>query len=797
MSYRVGVDLGTTFTAAAVANGQPPTMVGLGNRALQIPSVLYLAPDGEFVCGESAERRGLAEPDRVVREFKRRIGDTVPILVAGSPYSAQSLTARLLRHVWQTTRDRMGSAPDQVVLTHPANWGPYKLELLDQVASLADIGQVIRCPEPVAAAAQYATRNLVEVGDTIAVYDLGGGTFDACVLSKTSGGFDLVGVPEGIEHLGGIDFDEALFQHALNLLGSRLTELDPDDPETTRGLNRLRRDCVDCKEALSSDSDAVLPVALPGLSTTLRLTRSEFEGLIRPALEETVDSMARALRSAGVPGDRLSAIVLIGGSSRIPLVGELLQQRFGVPTALDTHPKHDVALGAVQLGSSAASPARTTSVGRADDAAPSKAFRYGPGVVAPPPPRPAVTTPPSPATSSAPAVRQSPPNGPPSSPVPGSPAPDPRPDRAVNLRRGVIIGGVAAVLIAGVVAGVVVINRPDAGPAGNPASSGLEESSPAASRSPSATVNAAGLPISAPLADSQLVVPAKIDDNWDLWLADSKTATPVARLTIDPATDSGPVISPDRRTVIYTQDLNSDGKRTLLVKGAASPGDGRVLFSPMPSQCAGTVFRPAWNPVVPEEIAVPCINAKGNYGLYRFTVDGQLIAKVPVPAGTVRVDDPTYSPDGSTLAYWAAPDSGLDGGTLYTVAVDGGTPEVLVPSTEAGEDADPEWSPDGSHVAFRRRVADGTSGGNFDVFTVTTDGTARLNRLTEDPADEQNPNYSPDGTQIAYKSAAPDPAHPDHAATRVWLMGDDGANKAVLWPQGPDPEQNAAAWGLR
>jgi Tol biopolymer transport system component len=72
-----------------------------------------------------------------------------------------------------------------------------------------------------------------------------------------------------------------------------------------------------------------------------------------------------------------------------------------------------------------------------------------------------------------------------------------------------------------------------------------------------------------------------------------------------------------------------------------------------------------------------------------------------------------------------------------------------------------------------------------------------LNRLTEDPADEQNPNYSPDGTQIAYKSAAPDPAHPDHAATRVWLMGDDGGNKAVLWPQGPDPEQNAVAWGLR
>ena len=80
-------------------------------------------------------------------------------------------------------------------------------------------------------------------------------------------------------------------------------------------------------------------------------------------------------------------------------------------------------------------------------------------------------------------------------------------------------------------------------------------------------MNAAGLPISAPLPDNQFIVPAKVDDNWDLWLADTETATPVARLTIDPATDAGPVISPDRRTVIHTQDLNNDGKRTLAGKG--------------------------------------------------------------------------------------------------------------------------------------------------------------------------------------------------------------------------------------
>src|SRR5690349_10971930 len=90
MGYRLGVDLGTTFTAAAMRNGGPPSMLGLGNRALQIPSVLYLQEDGQFLVGEAAERRGATDPARVVREFKRRIGDPIPLMVAGTPFSAQA-----------------------------------------------------------------------------------------------------------------------------------------------------------------------------------------------------------------------------------------------------------------------------------------------------------------------------------------------------------------------------------------------------------------------------------------------------------------------------------------------------------------------------------------------------------------------------------------------------------------------------------------------------------------------------------------------------------------------------------
>ncbi|HEV2929189.1 MAG TPA: Hsp70 family protein, partial [Propionibacteriaceae bacterium] len=351
MPYRLGVDLGTTFTAAAVSDGVgEPTVIGLGNRALQIPSVLFLKPDGEFLVGEAAERRGLTEPDRLAREFKRRIGDHVPIMVAGAPFSPQALTSHLLRWVVGAATERMGERPAEVILTHPANWGPFRLELLEQVAVMAGVGPVQRCTEPEAAAAQYAAQTRVAPGDRVAVYDLGGGTFDACVLEKTDTGFRALGTPDGVEHLGGVDFDEAVLRHVLGALGAGAAALDPDDPEVTIGLARLRRDCVEAKEALSTDVDTLVPVALPGLSTTVRVTRAEFELMIRPALTETLAAMGRALQSARVEASTLRGILLVGGSSRIPLVSELLTREFTVPTALDTHPKHDVALGSVRAG---------------------------------------------------------------------------------------------------------------------------------------------------------------------------------------------------------------------------------------------------------------------------------------------------------------------------------------------------------------------------------------------------------------------------------------------------------------
>ena len=346
MGYRLGVDLGTTWTSAAVSADGQISLLDLDRASPQIPSVLFLADDGTFLVGRPAERRAALDPDRVVREFKRRVGDPVPIMLAGSPYSPQALTSVLLRWVVSLATERLGEAPDKVVVTHPANWGPYKTDLLHQALLLADQTTAEMMTEPEAAARFYAGHERVAVGETIAVYDLGGGTFDAAVLRKTHDGFELLGTPQGIEQLGGIDFDQAVFAHVLSNIRPDVDDTAMDSPEGRIAWARLRRDCVEAKEMLSADTEVTIPVVLPALNTSVRLVRSEFEEMIRPAIRDTLGTMRRALRSAALEPSDLRAIILVGGSSRIPLVSRMVMEEFRASIAVDTHPKYDVAMGA-------------------------------------------------------------------------------------------------------------------------------------------------------------------------------------------------------------------------------------------------------------------------------------------------------------------------------------------------------------------------------------------------------------------------------------------------------------------
>jgi YVTN family beta-propeller protein len=206
-----------------------------------------------------------------------------------------------------------------------------------------------------------------------------------------------------------VDFDESVLAHVRTSIGTVIDGLDTTDPAARRALARLREDCVRAKEALSTDAEAIVPVMLPGHQGDVRVTRTEFEGWIRPPLLETVEVLKRTIRSAGVDQADIGRVLLVGGSSRIPLVSELVGSTLGRPVALDAHPKHAIALGAAL-----ASPDAAGEMHAEEQAAP-----------------PVATEPPA---------------------EPPRPAGD-KPDR----RRPILIGGALAVVVIAVVAAVLLM----------------------------------------------------------------------------------------------------------------------------------------------------------------------------------------------------------------------------------------------------------------------------------------------------------------------------------------------------
>jgi hypothetical protein len=350
--YALGVDLGTTYSAAAIARGQNVNVLQLGTESAAVPSVVLIRDDGDVLVGDAAERRSASEPARSAREFKRRLGDPVPLIVGDQPYTVEQLMGYQLRDLVRRATEQEGEAPAVVVLTHPANYTEFKLDKLRAAAEHAGLerARVILLAEPEAAAISYTRDQKVNVGDVIAVYDFGGGTFDAALVRNTAAGFELIGVPEGMERLGGIDFDQAVLAHVDNSVGGLVTGADRSDPQTLPAQARLRVDCRRAKEALSVDGDTTIPVALPGLQTEIRLTRSEFESMVRPRIVQTVAALERTIASAGLTTADITRVLLVGGTSRMPIVAEMVRSATGRPVGLDTHPKLAIATGAALAG---------------------------------------------------------------------------------------------------------------------------------------------------------------------------------------------------------------------------------------------------------------------------------------------------------------------------------------------------------------------------------------------------------------------------------------------------------------
>ncbi|MGN7968871.1 Hsp70 family protein [Microbacterium sp. 22296] len=353
--YFLAIDVGTSRTAAATARSAPDgallaASLPLGRNADSTSTTVFVSDSG-LLFGDAAERRGTAQPERLVREFKRRIGDDVPIVAGDRRFSPQDLYALVVGWVIGTAVEREGQHPAGIAVSVPVTWGDYRTQLVRDAIGRLGWSDVQVITEPEAAARHYEATHPLDSGRALAVYDFGGGTFDTVILQKMpDGNVDFVGSPIGIPDLGGADFDDIVLRHTVRAAGIPASALAgvESDAGLRMALASLRRECVEAKESLSFDGEAVVPVLIGDGHGAVRLTRAEFEDMIEPEIERTVEVLEIALEQSGLSADDLDAILLTGGTSRIPRVAQLLSERFDRPIAIDADPKAIIALGAAR-----------------------------------------------------------------------------------------------------------------------------------------------------------------------------------------------------------------------------------------------------------------------------------------------------------------------------------------------------------------------------------------------------------------------------------------------------------------
>jgi molecular chaperone DnaK (HSP70) len=350
--WSLAVDFGTTFTTAALVSDDGRASVLELDGSSKIPSAIGVDEDDHVVVGLASGDEAGWDPERVERNPKRVLGRSRHLVLGGRPVAVVECVGALLRAIAEEgMRRRNGAAPERLVLTHPVRWSPSRCADLARAATLVGLPEPLLVPEPVAAAAHYLDERIAE-GSLVAVYDLGGGTFDAAVLRRTTSGFEVVGEPGGNGDLGGERLDDLLY----GLVGARLAQdhaelwarmNDADSLPGRRQSAELRRDVRRAKEALSRQQHYALHLAAVGAD--VRITRPEFDALVQAPLRDTVDELATTIERAGVEPADLAAIYLVGGASRIPMVSRLIAERFGELPATYDDPKSVVVLGAAAL----------------------------------------------------------------------------------------------------------------------------------------------------------------------------------------------------------------------------------------------------------------------------------------------------------------------------------------------------------------------------------------------------------------------------------------------------------------
>jgi molecular chaperone DnaK len=341
----VGIDLGTTNSEVAVVEHGRPRVIPVDGDPI-LPSVVGLDADGRLLVGKPARNQLVVAPARTVKSVKRRMGEDAPLTVGDQQFRPQEISAVILRKLKQAAEADLGQPVRKAVVTVPAYFNDSQRQATREAGELAGLEVVRILNEPTAAALTYEANPAGR--ERFLVYDLGGGTFDVSVVQAENGVFEVL-ASHGDTRLGGDDFDALLVRHLADefrdLFGLDLTADRVTHARLQAAAEAAKRRLSDhpytrVEEEFIAEKDGV------PLHLNTEVERATFENLIRPLLDKTMACVQSSLDDAGLVAANIDRVVLVGGSTRVPLIGQLLEARLGKPASREVHPDLCVALGA-------------------------------------------------------------------------------------------------------------------------------------------------------------------------------------------------------------------------------------------------------------------------------------------------------------------------------------------------------------------------------------------------------------------------------------------------------------------
>ena len=331
MARAVGIDLGTTNSCVSVLEGGEPTVIANAEGARTTPSIVAFAKNGEVLVGEVAKRQSVTNVERTIRSVKRHMGTNWSIDIDGKKYTSQEISARVLQKLKRDAEAYLGETVTDAVITVPAYFNDAQRQATKEAGEIAGLNVLRIINEPTAAALAYGL-DKADKEQTILVFDLGGGTFDVSLLEIGDGVVE-VKATNGDNNLGGDDWDQALVDHLVTTFGS---QNGIDLTKDKMAMQRIREAAEKAKIELSSSQSAT--INLPYITVDSEknplfldetITRAQFQTLTADLLERCKKPFQAVLKDAGIPIANIQSVVLVGGSTRMPAVVDLVRELTG------------------------------------------------------------------------------------------------------------------------------------------------------------------------------------------------------------------------------------------------------------------------------------------------------------------------------------------------------------------------------------------------------------------------------------------------------------------------------------